>query len=189
MMKVTLPVLNLEKATYECTYGRGCDGICCMEGRPIVYKDEIARLDANLEKFMPLLPRGPEGDPQKGRHRGIPGVSANGSCKGGLMVRVLQQWLCAAQGRRRGRRQVSLQARRVLAVPHSDRSRRQLVRASKGLQERKMESFLPRSRQHPQAPPTPCTRNWPSPSTSRMTTRRPWHAAKMSPRVKLEFRL
>jgi hypothetical protein len=51
----SLPILNLEEARYECTYGRGCDGICCREGRPLVYPEEIERIDANLEKFMPLL--------------------------------------------------------------------------------------------------------------------------------------
>jgi D-alanine-D-alanine ligase len=50
-----LPILNLAEARYECTYGRGCDGVCCSEGRPPVYPEEVARLDANLEKFLPLL--------------------------------------------------------------------------------------------------------------------------------------
>jgi hypothetical protein len=50
-----LPVINLHTATYECTYGRGCDGICCREGRPLVYADEIARIRENLPKFLPLM--------------------------------------------------------------------------------------------------------------------------------------
>jgi hypothetical protein len=54
-MNLTLPILNLAEARYECTYGRGCDGICCREGRPPVYPEEAARIDANLEKFLPLL--------------------------------------------------------------------------------------------------------------------------------------
>jgi Protein of unknown function (DUF3109) len=29
--------------------------VCCREGRPLVYADEVERLDANLEKFLPLL--------------------------------------------------------------------------------------------------------------------------------------
>ena len=36
----SLTVLNLEQAKYECIYGRGCDGICCQNGRPPVYPDE-----------------------------------------------------------------------------------------------------------------------------------------------------
>jgi hypothetical protein len=50
-----LPVVNLATATYECTFGRGCDGVCCREGRPLVYADEIARLSENLNKFLPLM--------------------------------------------------------------------------------------------------------------------------------------
>src|SRR5262249_53482673 len=53
--KTTLPVLNLRDVTYECIYGRGCDGVCCQNGRPPVAEDEQARLDANLTKFLPLL--------------------------------------------------------------------------------------------------------------------------------------
>lgn len=54
-MPVELPVLNLNSATYECTFGRGCDGVCCREGRPLVYADEIARIGTNLPKFLPLM--------------------------------------------------------------------------------------------------------------------------------------
>lgn len=51
----SLPVLNLSEAKYECIFGRGCDGICCQNGRPGLYPDEVERLDANLEKFLPEL--------------------------------------------------------------------------------------------------------------------------------------
>jgi hypothetical protein len=54
-MTHSLPILNLSQARYECTYGRGCDGVCCREGRPPVYPEEAARIGANLEKFLPLL--------------------------------------------------------------------------------------------------------------------------------------
>jgi Fe-S-cluster containining protein len=50
-----LPVVNLSTATYECTFGRGCDGVCCREGRPLVYDDEIARIADNLSKLLPLM--------------------------------------------------------------------------------------------------------------------------------------
>jgi len=52
--KIALPVLNLE-VTYECIYGRGCDGICCQNGRPPVSPKEQRRIDANLHKFLPHL--------------------------------------------------------------------------------------------------------------------------------------
>ncbi len=50
-----LPVLNASEATYECVFGRGCDGICCQNGRPGVYPEEVERIDANLQKFLPEL--------------------------------------------------------------------------------------------------------------------------------------
>lgn len=53
--KTALPVLNLERATFECIYGRGCDGICCQNGRPPVSAEEEARIDANLDRFLPHL--------------------------------------------------------------------------------------------------------------------------------------
>lgn len=52
---VELPVLNLHSATYECTFGRGCDGVCCREGRPLIYPEEIANLKTHLDRFLPLL--------------------------------------------------------------------------------------------------------------------------------------
>ncbi len=54
-MRNSLPVVNLTEATFECIFGRGCDGICCQNGRPPVYPDEVERLDAHLEKFLPHL--------------------------------------------------------------------------------------------------------------------------------------
>lgn len=51
----TLPVVNLAEARFECTYGRGCEGVCCREGRPLVYAEEIALLDAHLPRIAPLL--------------------------------------------------------------------------------------------------------------------------------------
>lgn len=54
-MEIELPVVNLHTATFECTFGRGCDGLCCREGRPLVYADEIVRITDNLPKFLPLM--------------------------------------------------------------------------------------------------------------------------------------
>jgi Fe-S-cluster containining protein len=51
----SLPVLNESEATYECIFGRGCDGICCQNGRPGVYAEEVERIDANIAKFLPEL--------------------------------------------------------------------------------------------------------------------------------------
>ena len=54
-MAQSLPVLNLADAKFECTFGRGCDGICCRNGRPMVYPEEVELLDAHLARFLPHL--------------------------------------------------------------------------------------------------------------------------------------
>lgn len=54
-MLSSLTVINIEEAKYECIYGRGCDGICCQNGRPPMYPDEVERTDDNLERILPLL--------------------------------------------------------------------------------------------------------------------------------------
>jgi hypothetical protein len=54
-MNHELPVVNLHSAKFECTFGRGCDGVCCREGRPPVYADEIERIAENLPKFLPHM--------------------------------------------------------------------------------------------------------------------------------------
>lgn len=51
----SLDVLNLAQARFECTYGRGCDGICCREGRPPLSQTEVAKLEAELPRLMELL--------------------------------------------------------------------------------------------------------------------------------------
>ena len=48
-------IVNIGEAKFDCTFGRGCDGICCRNGRPPVYADEIERIDANLEQLLPAL--------------------------------------------------------------------------------------------------------------------------------------
>lgn len=50
-----LPIVNAETATFDCIFGRGCDGICCQNGRPSVDADEQARVQKHLKKFLPHL--------------------------------------------------------------------------------------------------------------------------------------
>lgn len=50
-----LVVLNLEQAKFDCTFGRGCDGICCRNGRPPIYTDEAERIDRLLPRLLPEL--------------------------------------------------------------------------------------------------------------------------------------
>ncbi|MCS6852003.1 MAG: DUF3109 family protein [Gemmataceae bacterium] len=56
-MSVPLPIVvtNLDEARFECTFGRGCDGICCRNGRPPIYPEESQRIRENLDKFLPGL--------------------------------------------------------------------------------------------------------------------------------------
>src|SRR5437588_3029460 len=51
----TFPILNLAEARFECTFGRGCEGACCRNGRPLIYSDEAARIDAALPAILPEL--------------------------------------------------------------------------------------------------------------------------------------
>jgi hypothetical protein len=50
-----VPIVNLDEARFECTFGRGCNGICCSQGRPLVYPEEVEAIGANLNKFLPLV--------------------------------------------------------------------------------------------------------------------------------------
>lgn len=50
-----LAVLNLDSARFDCTFGRGCEGVCCRNGRPPVYAEEAARIDERIDRILPLL--------------------------------------------------------------------------------------------------------------------------------------
>jgi len=85
-MAISLPVVNLSEARFECTFGRGCEGVCCQNGRPGVYPEEVERLDVNLHKFLPELR--PEA-----RRAVEEGGYASRRRKGGLpMLRVVDGW-------------------------------------------------------------------------------------------------
>jgi hypothetical protein len=82
-----LPVINLNEAKFECIFGRGCEGICCRQGRPGVEPEEAERIDANLEKFLPHLR--PEARELLEKH----GYVSRRLRKGGLpMLRVVDGW-------------------------------------------------------------------------------------------------
>src|SRR4030095_14624853 len=53
--RLPLSVLTLASARFDCTFGRGCEGACCRNGRPPVYTDEAHRLDVNIARIWPLL--------------------------------------------------------------------------------------------------------------------------------------
>ncbi len=52
---VPLPVINLAEARFECTFGRGCEGLCCQDGRPPLFLDEVRRINANLKRILPRM--------------------------------------------------------------------------------------------------------------------------------------
>ena len=54
-MPVSLPVVNLATATFECIFGRGCEGICCKNGRPSIDAKEQARIKKVLKLALPLM--------------------------------------------------------------------------------------------------------------------------------------
>jgi hypothetical protein len=84
--KAALPMLNLADVTFECTYGRGCDGICCQKGRPPVTAEEEQRIDANLHKMLPLL------SPQAQETIARDGYLSKRIKAGMPMLRVLDGW-------------------------------------------------------------------------------------------------
>lgn len=53
--RVALTIANAETATFECTFGRGCVGICCQNGRPSLTDAEQKRVQKHLKKFLPHL--------------------------------------------------------------------------------------------------------------------------------------
>mgnify|MGYP003336204447 CR=1 FL=1 len=53
--RVALTVINGDTARFECTYGRGCEGICCQQGRPPVDARQQAEIDGLRERWFPLL--------------------------------------------------------------------------------------------------------------------------------------
>lgn len=53
--KLSITLLNEQTATFECSYGRGCKGDCCTNGRPGLSEDEQRRITGNLHNILPLL--------------------------------------------------------------------------------------------------------------------------------------
>jgi hypothetical protein len=86
-MATSLPVINLPEATYDCIFGRGCDGICCQNGRPPIYPDEEQTIGKNLRKFLPHMRPDARDLVEK------QGFLSNRRRRGGLrMLRVVGGW-------------------------------------------------------------------------------------------------
>lgn len=83
---VSFRVLNLAEARFDCTFGRGCDGVCCRNGRPLIYPDEIAGIDGALDAVVPLL------RPTAARVVNRDGYLSNRRKRGERVVRVVDGW-------------------------------------------------------------------------------------------------
>jgi hypothetical protein len=50
-----LVVLNGDSAQFECTFGRGCEGVCCRDGRPAISGHDARQIDATFPDVLALL--------------------------------------------------------------------------------------------------------------------------------------
>lgn len=53
--KLPIPLLNGDTATFDCSFGRGCEGLCCKNGRPGLGEEEQKKIQDNMHKVMPHL--------------------------------------------------------------------------------------------------------------------------------------
>jgi Fe-S-cluster containining protein len=85
-MSVSLPVINLDTAKFECTFGRGCEGLCCKNGRPSVDEKEQKTIQKVLKRAMPHL------RPEARKLIEQEGFVSKRTKLGQPMVRVVDQW-------------------------------------------------------------------------------------------------
>ena len=83
---VPLTVVNAETATFDCSFGRGCVGLCCQNGRPSVTADEQAAIKAVLPRVTPLL------RPDAAKVVKTQGFLSNRKKLGKPMLRVVGGW-------------------------------------------------------------------------------------------------
>lgn len=56
MARRALPVIaNADVATFDCIFGRGCEGLCCKNGRPSVDRGERKVITGILKRVLPHL--------------------------------------------------------------------------------------------------------------------------------------
>jgi hypothetical protein len=83
---ISLPVVNAETATFECIFGRGCEGICCQNGRPCTFPEERQIIQDNLDKFLPEM------RPEAAKLVQAEGFASNRVKMGGKMLKVIGGW-------------------------------------------------------------------------------------------------
>ena len=88
MPKTSLPVVvaNAETATFDCLFGRGCDGVCCRNGRPSVDPAEAEAIRGSLDRVLPHL------RPEARALVEAEGFLSNRTKLGRPMVRVAGGW-------------------------------------------------------------------------------------------------
>ena len=80
-----IPILN-PVARFECTFGRGCDGVCCRNGRPLLYPEEQIRLDSRRAEIVRAL------RPSAQRAVLDSGFTSRRRKRGHPMARVVEGW-------------------------------------------------------------------------------------------------
>lgn len=87
MPRLALPVVsNAAEATFDCIFGRGCEGICCQNGRPSVAPDERRTIERVVARVLPLLRPEARKLVEKG------GFLSNRTKLGQPMLRVVEGW-------------------------------------------------------------------------------------------------
>jgi Fe-S-cluster containining protein len=87
MSKVSLPLLsNAADATFDCIFGRGCDGICCKNGRPSVDRNEQRAIEKVVSRVLPHL------RPEARKLIESDGFLSKRTKLGQQMVRVVKGW-------------------------------------------------------------------------------------------------
>jgi hypothetical protein len=84
--RLPLQIVNAATATFECTFGRGCAGLCCQNGRPSLSPDEQSAVEENMTKFLPNL------RPEARRVIEADGFLSNRRKLGRPMMRVVGGW-------------------------------------------------------------------------------------------------
>jgi hypothetical protein len=87
MSKLALPVVsNGLEATFDCIFGRGCEGICCQNGRPSVDPAEQAAIRKVIHRVLPHL------RPEAQKLIESSGFLSKRTKLGQPMVRVVKGW-------------------------------------------------------------------------------------------------
>jgi len=87
MSKIALPVVsNAKEATFDCIFGRGCEGICCQNGRPSVSPPE----ERAIAKVLPRVLQELRPEARKLIEKG--GFLSKRTKLGQPMLRVVKGW-------------------------------------------------------------------------------------------------